>query len=213
MKRIILVPLILIFFIQWVGAQAPYTEIKVGMMNPKNASSGYLLGLNLGRTIDESLSWGLEINYFFKSYKEDYVVATKEDPLNKTVTIARNQDITTRIIPLIAKLNYERPFGYRSPFYLRGSAGVGWELLWNTENNYLKNKHKTRFFHGFGWQLSAGLGIGISSSGNFFADIFYNNARVKRNQTTTELGLPIWDELDISGFGIKIGVSIVGFGW
>jgi len=41
----------------------------------------------------------------------------------------------------------------------------------------------------------------------------YNGSKVKRNEKTNEDGLPSWEELDISGFGIRAGVSIVGFGW
>ena len=48
---------------------------------------------------------------------------------------------------------------------------------------------------------------------NLFVDGMYNSSKVKRNEGTTEAGLPTWEELDLSGLGVRVGVSIVGFGW
>lgn len=195
-------------------AQVPYTEVKVGRMDPESSRAGNLFGITIGRTIDESLSYGVELNYFQKNFKDEVSVLVSEDGGIKVVEKIRNFEQTTHILPILVKLNYEHPLGFRkSPVYLRASAGLGWEFVWNKENNYVDNIHKTRFFNGVGWQLSTGLGLAISSSGNAFIDLFYNDSRVKRNKVKNEVGLPTWEELNVSGFGIKVGVSLVGFGF
>ncbi len=204
----------LLFFVSLSFAKAPYTEFKFGYIDPKAAKSGYLFGINLGRMIDESLSWSMEFNYFQKVYRKvttDYEIQLPSgiQPTGKELEF----EYKTYIIPLFLKLNLENQLGKGGPFFLRGSVGLGWEMVWNKENNYLNNSHSTRFYHGFGWQATAGVGVQISSSANIFIDGFYNGSRVKRNQDTNEDGLPIWEELDISGPGIRAGVSIVGFGW
>ena len=213
MKKILLMLLFSAFLFSAL-ASAPYTEFKVGYMNPNAAKAGYLFGMNLGRMIDESLSWSFEANYFQKGYKKvttiyEYSTASGTHPDIKQLEL----EFTTRMIPVFAKLNYEHPLGINSPLYLRASAGLGWEMVWNNEKNYVDGVKKTRFYHGFGWQVSGGVSLAISSSANFFADIFYNNSTVKRNRTISADGLPTWEELDISGMGLKFGVSIVGFGW
>ena len=211
MKKIFF-PVLLIFALtQTSFAQLPYTEFKFGYFKPKDVTDGYLFGLHLGRMIDESLSWGVEINYFRKTYREETRVS---DPTNATspVKVTRHLEFVTQILPVWAKLNYEHPIAPRSPLFLRGSAGIGWEFLWNREDNYDDGISDTRFYNGFGWQLAAGAGLEISSKSVLFADIFYNGAKVKRGEGTIG-GLPTWEELDISGFGSKVGVSIVGFGW
>ena len=214
MKKTLLVSLLIFLFVSPSFARAPFTEFKVGYLSPNDAKAGYIFGINLGRMIDESLSWSFDFNYFQKGYKKTTTVNKYKTPGGLEIEqVQREMEFTTRIIPLFAKLNYEHPIGYKSPFYLRASAGLGWELLWNKEDNYVDDVHKTRFFHGFGWQGSAGFGMEISSSANFFVDAIYNGSTVKRNKKTTELGLPTWEELDISGFGFRVGVSIVGFGW
>ncbi|MEJ2634776.1 MAG: outer membrane beta-barrel protein [Calditrichia bacterium] len=214
MKKTSIVLLLLLAFSISGFARAPFTEFKVGYLNPKAAEGGYIFGFNVGRMIDESLSWSLELNYFQKGYRKQTTIDRSQTGNNETIeTVQLEMDFKTRIVPVFVKLNYEHPLGYRSPLYARASAGLGWELLWNSEDNYVDKIHQTRFFNGFGWQLSGGVGFEISSSANFFADIFYNDAIVKRNQTKNELGLPTWDQLNISGLGVRLGVSIVGFGW
>ncbi len=213
MKRLVVfLGILSVVGILW--ARAPYTEIKVGYMEPKAAEPGYLFGLNMGRMIDESLSWSFEANYFQRSYRKETTIYRSGTQGGITPETKQLElDFVTRIIPVFMKLNYEHPLGGRGPFYIRASGAIGWEMVWNNEKNYLEGYEQNRFYHGFGWQVSAGLGFEISSSANFFVDAFYNDSRAKRNQTTSEAGLPTWEELNISGFGIKAGVSIVGFGW
>jgi hypothetical protein len=194
-------------------SRAPFTELKVGYQNPADADAGYIFGANFGRMIDESLSWSFELNYFQKGYKRVTQIEDLQlngiDPSQKQLEL----EYRTHIIPFFLKINYEHALGYRSPFYARASAGLGWEMLWNKVDNYVSDTHKTRFYHGFGWQGAVGVGFAISTSANLFLDGIYNGSKVKRNESTNENGLPIWEELDISGLGIRVGVSIVGFGW
>jgi hypothetical protein len=215
MKKVIFCLMLLILFIQPGFSRGSFTEFKAGYFYPEAAEHGYIFGINAGRMIDESLSWSFEINYFQKAYKK----TTNKDELYfpgiQPTQVKLELDYKTIILPIYAKLNYEHPLGYRSPIYFRGSAGLGWEMVWNKANNYQVNPstHETRFYNGFGWQATAGLGFEISSSANFFVDGFYNGSTVKRNSTTNDEGLPTWEELDVSGFGVRVGISIVGFGW
>ncbi len=213
MKKIIFIFLILFSLSEVVFAKTPFTEFKVGYLDPRDTKAGYIFGINVGRMIDESLSWSFELNYFQKNYKKITDVAVSQNGLNRYSTKELRVELTSRIVPLFLKLNYEHSVRPGSPLYARASGGVGWEFVWNKENNYDTNQFKNRFFNGFGWQLSGGLGFEISSSANLFIDAFYNESKVKRNKKTNSLGYPTWEELDISGLGVRLGISIVGFGW
>lgn len=216
MKKILLSFLLVFAITQTSSAQLPYTEFKFGYFNPEDATDGYLFGLHLGRMIDESLSWGVEINYFRKTYeKTTEVVDPSQDPdlaQIDPIFVQRELEFVTQYIPVLAKFSYEHPISPRGPFYLRASAGIGWQFLWNREENFKDHKRDMRFFNGFGWQLATGLGIEISSKSVLFVDAFYNDAKLKRGEEI-KAGLPTWEQLDISGIGLKAGVSIVGFGW
>jgi hypothetical protein len=209
-----MIGIFLFFVTSPLSAKAPYTEFKVGYMDPNATKAGYLFGVNLGQMIDESLSWSFEFNYFQRVYNKITTVDEIQFPSGISPTEKQKElEYKTYIIPLFLKLNLENQLGYKSPFFLRGSGGLGWEMVWNKENNYLNDSRATRFYHGFGWQLTAGIGLQISSSANLFVDGMYNGSKTKRNQETNEDGLPSWEELDISGFGVRVGVSIVGFRW
>ena len=213
MKKIIFLFIIILTLTQTSSAQLPYTEIKFGYFRPKDTTDGYLFGVHLGRMIDESLSWGIEINYFRKTYQELTKVPDPNPPQQAEPEIVTKQlEFVTQILPIWGKLNYEHPIALRSPFFLRASAGIGWEFVWNREDNYGDHISDTRFYNGFGWQLASGIGMEISSKAVLFLDAFYNSAKVKRGSDNIG-GLPTWEELDISGIGLKVGVSIVGFGW
>lgn len=195
-------------------ASAPFSEFKVGYQDPADAKAGYIFGLNVGRMIDEGLSWGFEFNYFQKTYQK--VTDVKDIQLPSGITPTQKElelQYKTYIIPLFLKLNLENQLGYKSPFFLRASGGLGWEMVWNSEDNYLTGNHSTRFYNGFGWQACLGVGFQVSSSANLFVDGVYNGSKVKRNEKSNEEGLPTWEELDLSGFGIRLGISIIGFGW
>ncbi len=214
MRKSLLILVLTFFFTAPAFSGTPYTEFKVGYLNPSDAKAGYIFGLNMGRMIDESVSWSFELNYFQKTFNKTTTVASEQDLQGNIIKTKQTEiDLTTRIIPLFLKLNFESPLGRRSPLYARGSAGIGWEFLWSKENNYLEKTFQTRYFNGFGWQVSGGLGFQISSSANLFADLFYNGSKVKRGEKKNELGYPTWQELNISGLGVRVGISIVGFGW
>ncbi|MFZ0389203.1 MAG: hypothetical protein WAN36_02005, partial [Calditrichia bacterium] len=196
MKKTLLTLMLLMVFTGAALPQAPFSEFKFGILDPKDVNkSGYIYGVNLGRMIDESISWSFELNYFQKGYRKVTTVDKVTLPSGITVeNKALELEYKTRILPLFAKLNYEHPIGYRSPFYMRAAVGLGWEMVWNEERIYLDNSQKTRFFHGFGWQGSGGIGVEISSSANFFIDAFYNGSTVKRNSSKSANGLQTWEE-------------------
>ena len=214
MNKIIIILLLSLFFVLPSFANAPFTEIKIGYFYPEDAKAGVIWGVNLGRMIDESLSWSFELNYYQKTYSK---VTTIRDTVFQSglepSEVQEEINYKTFIIPLFLKLNWEKQLAYKSPFFLRASGGLGWEMVWNKESNYFTGNYSTRFYHGFGWQGNLGIGIQISSSANFFIDGMYNGSKAKRNKGTTEAGLPTWEELNLSGFGVRVGVSIVGFGW
>lgn len=69
----------------------------------------------------------------------------------------------------------------------------------------LENK-RLGFFNGFGWGLGTGVSLGLGEKSSIGIETYYRSAKMKANVDETELGLPIYDELDMTGFGIQIGL-------
>ncbi len=215
MKRIILFGLIAIFFSQISYAQnpRPFTEFKFGMLDPIDTGSGNILGISTGRKIDNRLYWSIEINHFKTTFRKTTTIA---DSIVGGITFTKEQvelEFTTRIIPIFLKLDYELEMGEQSPFYFRASGGLGWEFIWNHENNFVEDIERTRFFNGLGWQVTAGLGLKISRDGLFFFDVVYNDSEATRQNERNEAGLPTFQQIDVSGFGFKAGINILNLGF
>ena len=195
------------------NAQSPTTEFKIGVLNPSGMESGLFFGVNSGRMIDEAMSWSISLDVFMDSYTEEMVIDTLAGG-GGTPTITDNVteiENSSFYLPVMVKLNYEK--NLETGLVLRGGAGVGYALMWVNENNYRDDIEKTRFFSGFTYRFSAGLGIQISSSANLFIDAEYNGGDVSRDKGENSAGLPVRSEIDMSGLGLRIGVSIFNFGF
>lgn len=185
-----------------------YTELKLGKLDPQDTGSGAMIGLGMGKRIDNRLWWGFEGFYFKSSYSE---TTTVPDEVSGGSVISTKQvelDYSTSVLSFFANLTYERRFNPNSVFYYRASAGLGWEFIWNKENNYVDNVSRSRSFNTPGAQFTTGLGLGISQTGLVFADLVYNIATAKSDPVAVQGGLPIYDEINISGFGFRFGVNI-----
>ena len=55
-----------------------------------------------------------------------------------------------------------------------------------------------------GVALGSSLTLGEKSS--IGIETFYRSAKLKANVDETELGLPIYDEIDMSGIGLQLGL-------
>jgi len=195
--------------VAWVDGSR-VTTIRLGYYNPKDTKSGLLIGVNLSTAVDENVDFGLSVDFFHRSYKQEREVADTVSAGGVIEhTIVRELEFTTTAVPIMAsltlKLNSQLPFTY---FF---GGGLGYELLFNKENNYETQISDTRFYHGFCWELQGGVMYRLGRRSWLIAEVLYHDAHVKRNRKKTEAGLPIWDEVNLSGLGFRFGVRMGGY--
>jgi len=207
MKKIVIL-MISVFAANLLFAQqVSYSEFKAGIINPEDAKTGWMFTYGTGKTIDESFSWLVEFNLYKKTYNKDSRVPLPE----QEDLVQREIENNSYLMPLLFKLSFDKKLIPPSPFVIRGSAGIGYQFMLNKEKNNVEGEEKSRFYHGFAYQLSAGAGIEISSSAILFAEAFYHGGKVKRDKKDVD-GLPTWIEKDVSGVGFRVGVNFVNFG-
>ncbi len=99
-----------------------------------------------------------------------------------------------------------------SNFDLRFTGGVGYELLWVNENNYdpANLVDDLRFYSGFGWQVGAGVSLPMSRNSDLFAEALYHGGSPSKDKGT-KAGLPVREEVDMSGLMIKLGIRLYNF--
>ena len=187
---------------------AAHTGVHPPQLRPLHRDRAAEQRTGIGFGVDDRLSWGLNFRYFQADFEKQEVIAEFDSAGINFEQIQVELRFETTILSAMLNLDYEAPFGRNSPFTLRASAGMGWEMIWNEENNFVSQISRSRFFNGFGWQLSGGLGVQISRSGILYVEGLYNDATATRTDPPVD-GLPTFSRIDVSGVGILVGVKIV----
>ncbi len=199
--------LVLIFAIE-TFAQRGTLGIHAGYINPKDTKSGFMVGGMWGTAIDESVSLGLGFDIIHKSYTERSRVASTSGPADVDYgTYVDELSYSRTILPLSMEIDLKIPTSRYMGYFLRGGLGYTW--LWSKEENYVQGKkEELRNFSGFGWQAGAGIYYHIGSRSTFTADLFYLNNKVSRDVKKTIEGLPVYERVDLSGLGVRVGVLL-----
>lgn len=184
-------------------------EIHGGYWDPKGIASGFIFGGNYGIAVDERVDISLGLSYFYRNYRKDTEVAGEDyqSGVNET-TVMTELEYNTTLIPITANATIRFPFG--RPLYWFAGGSVAYQFLFNTENNYQEDIKERRFYRGFGWMVRGGIEYAIGSRSSIILEAFYNRCKVKGNKDKVD-GLPVWNEVDVSGLGFRAGLKLEFF--
>jgi len=210
MKKTLLILLAVSF--STLFAQQKFTEFKVGIHNPESAKTGFWGGLTFGRAVDENIGVGLAVDFYRSSYTKETKVGSQDLQGNITEDeIEVSLEQSTTLVPIFFNIQYQGPM--TRFLNLRITAGLGYEFLWSSYQNYYTNDDKTRFYNGFGWHVDAGVAYELSRASDIFAQVTYHSAAPSRDRGETAAGLPTRKEVDMSGIGLRLGIRIYSFGF
>lgn len=184
-------------------ATQPFIEFKVGQYKPADAEDGILFGMSTGRRIDDRLFWGFEGDYFYSSYTRATNVTGGGDT-------PQFVDFRTSILTLLFQIYYEARMGPGS-FFFRGSGSLGMDMIWDKQQNVGTGISRTDFFTGFAFQITGGVGWQISRRGLLFFDLLYHGSNFTSGDTVLIDDLPVRRSINVSGFGFRGGINIIGF--
>ena len=184
------------------------TTFRFGQLNPKDAKSGLMIGFNHGVSVDERVDVGFSTDLFWKNYtKETLIDATTLGSSVTESTYMREIDFKTILLPVMATANVRIPLEEYSPVFFILGGSIGWEFLFNQEKNYTEDEEDKRFYNGFGYMLNAGVLYQIGSRSAILAELGYNGSKVSRAKDTAA-GLPVWNEVNVSGFMLRVGLRL-----
>ena len=181
-------------------------KISLGLYSPPEIESGLTIGYGYYRYIDDMVSAGVGMDAFWTNYMKASSVETEETGLGQEIITQQVEiDMTSYLLPVMGTVRVILPFelGAFSPYT---NVSLGWNILFNNETNYVTGEQTFRFFNGFGWGLGTGVSLGLGEKSSIGIETYYRSAKMKANVDETELGLPIYDELDMTGFGAQIGL-------
>ncbi|MCJ7813591.1 hypothetical protein MUP95_09790 [bacterium] len=183
-------------------------ELQGGYLNPKGTEAGFICGGCYGFSFDERIDMSLGLSYFHKGYTKKSEIAS--EVVNGIVvnTVEKTLEYSTTLLPISVNLNIHFPSYSLLNWFFGGSAS--YQLLFNTENNYEEQIKEKRTYRAFGWMIRGGTEFRIGTLSSFFLEALYNICKTKRNEEKVE-GLPIWEEVDVSGLGFRAGVRLEFF--
>ncbi len=188
------------------GQNTRIMEFGVGYLNPKGTEPGLLLNGSYGVSFDERVDFSLGVGFFHRNYTKETAVADTafQSGINET-TVQRLLEYTTTILPVSANVNVRIPF--QPPVYWIFGAGLSYQFLFNTEHNFEDDIKEKRNYKGWGWTARAGIEYLLGSRSSIVIEAIYNHAKVKGNEDKS-LGLPVWNEVNITGLGIRAGLRL-----
>ena len=96
-------------------------------------------------------------------------------------------------------------------FFFRGSGSLGMDMIWDKQQNVGTGISRTDFFTGFAFQITGGVGWQISRRGLLFFDLLYHGSNFTSGDTVLIDDLPVRRSINVSGFGFRGGINIIGF--
>jgi hypothetical protein len=185
-------------------------SLRVSYYAPEDAEPGFAFGGSFGWAIDEAVAISLGTDVYFKRYEKNSPVATEEyeSGISSTTVI---QEVLYRSIIIPIMLEVKINFNINGPLSIFGHGGIGYEILWVKEENVAEVISNNMFFSGFSWIVGAGPSFKLGSDSFLFVEGFYNGAKVRRNRKDITADLPVFEEVDLSGFGVRAGISFVTF--
>jgi len=210
MTLIVLVLVVFCVFSTAFAKSGKEFTLRASYFSPADAEAGFAFGGSFGYRVDEFVGLGFGTDFLYKTYTKSTEVATKdyESGISAT-TVVNNVQYNTLMVPMMGEVTITIPVFWKASILAQG--GVGYEILWNKEENFETKASDSRFYGGFTYQLGAGMRIGLGRDSGIYVEGYYNHAKVKRNVKDIVAELPVVEQVDLSGFGARAGIMIGPF--
>jgi hypothetical protein len=186
--------------------ESAYT-LRVSYYEPESAEAGFTFGGSAGAVFDDIVTLGFGTDIYFRNFTKDTKVAD-EEYLNgdESAIYVREIQYTTLIVPLMAELTVRIPIAWKLSAF--GHGGLGFEFMWAKEENFDTGSTDNRWYGGFAWMGGAGLSLKLGTDTSLYAEGFYKHSKVKRNRDDLTVDMPVFEEVDLSGLGVRLGVAL-----
>jgi hypothetical protein len=188
------------------GDKQRFYTVRVSYIEPQNAVEGFAVGGSFGSSIDKIVTLAIGTDVYVRNYVRDTPVATQEYASGiNTTTVQREVQYTTVIFPIQAELTVEIPIVWRLTVFGHGAAGF--EFLWNREQNWVDDVSTSQWFAGWTWTGGAGLMFKLGRDTDLYLQGYYKYSKVKRDRDDISEGLPVFEEVNLSGLGLRMGLA------
>lgn len=174
MKKLLL---ILLLSCTALFSQGNASAIKLGLFSPSAAETGFIIGYEWGRYIDEALNIGWSLDWFNKTYTDKKLVGQFNEyyGINGTINELRAKT-TIHDFPLMFNVTGKIPAGPRTQVFITG--GIGGELLLINYRHFSNpDETETKGAVDFNWRLGAGMLYELGRRSDVFGEISYHSSQ------------------------------------
>jgi opacity protein-like surface antigen len=208
MKKIFVLILLVVPFS--IYAQGKYGSFKLGLFSPGATGTGFIIGYEGGKTIDEVFSWGYSADWFHKTYVDESLVNDFNSFYGPTTTTNELRAKTNiHAIPVMVNITGGWYVADKTRAFITGGAGL--EVLLVYYKNYDNpNNDEFKAAFDFAWRLGGGVSYELGERSDGFLEIDYHysqpswqfTAQNKLGETKT-----FERKFDMSGIMMRVGVK------
>ena len=188
------------------GSAMPTTsQIHAGFFDPsENFSTGFYGGFRVGPQVDPRLQLGLAVDWWHKG--ESQTVRIDQGPLPGGGSGERRRELSRSSADLIPILFFAQLSGDENLSIIPyGGAGIGYEVLSLTAEDYATRQIFDAAYGGLGWQVWAGAAMPLSGRTRVTGEVFYNGSEVGRDVDDFEFSYR--EIVKMNGVGMRFGAS------
>jgi opacity protein-like surface antigen len=207
MKKLVII--FLVIFSAIISAQGKFGSIKIGIFSPVATNTGFILGYEGGKNIDEVLSIGFSADWFNKNYIDQHLVKEFNDFYGPNSSLNELRAKTNlHAIPLMATIAASWPVADRMRVFATGGLGLEALLIWyRNYDNPDNNEFKAAF--DFAWRLGSGINYELGSRSDGFVELAYNYSQPSWQYEVKDSGTgrtKVFErKFDMSGLMMRVG--------
>lgn len=208
MKKLLIFALILLP--ATISAQGKYASFKLGFFSPGATSTGFIIGYEGGKNIDEVFSYGYSADWFHKSYIDETLVNDFNNFYGPTTTLNELRAKTNiHAIPLMVNITGGWYVADKTRAFVTGGAGL--EVLLVYYQNYDNpNNDEFKAAYDFAWRLGGGVSYELGERSDGFLELDYHYSQPSWQFTVqdpnTNRTQTFERKFDMSGIMMRVGV-------
>ena len=183
------------------------SQIHAGFFDPSgDLGTGFLLGFRAGPLVDPHVQLGVGLDWWHKSDSQTIRFGEGTGPGGVPTQLER--EISRWSANLIPILGYIQLSGDESMSVVPyGGAGVGYQALFLSGDDFDTGEEFDATYGGFDWQLWGGVAIPLSGQSRFVGEVFWNGGEVGRDVEDTTTGDTFREVVDMDGVGARFGFN------
>ncbi len=182
-------------------------QIHAGFMDPTdNFSTGFYGGFRGGPQVSPNVQIGVGVDWWHKS--ESQTVNIDQGPLPGGGTTERQLELSHSSVDLLPMLAFVQVSGDENLAVIPyGGAGIGYEVLFLSAEDFQTATSFDATYGGFGWQAWGGFGVPLSGQSRINAEVFYNGSEVGRDVEDRFSPVTFREIVKMNGVGVRVGLQ------